>query len=256
MVKATLEYCTDNLRNKEPSPDVENYVTIKKAMVKVKLEEVSEPLDISEDDYEVVLKRFKSKQTKSYDFLLRSSRNYQDAIFSFCKRMIEEEVFPEMFRRTLLYMIWKQKGIQEVLKNNRFIHLKEHYLPRTVEALVVDKMKDDILSKSTMYQVGGQPGHSTEEHLFTIKSMIEQLENKGQGMIFTLIDIVSFFDREDIHDVIATLYEMGVNETATRIWFKLNQNTEICVKTSAGLTDTALVGDVIGQGTAGAALIS
>ena len=53
-------------------------------------------------------------------------------------------------------------------------------------------MKDDILSKSTMYQVGGQPGHSTDEHLFAIKSMMELLEARDQGMIFTLVDLVAF----------------------------------------------------------------
>ena len=99
-----------------------------------------------------------------------------------------------LFRKTLLYMIWKKKGPKNVLKNNRFIHLKEHYLPRTAEALVVNKMKNDILDQSTMYHVGGQPGHCKEEHLFTIKSMIELLELKDQGMIFTLVDLVSFFD--------------------------------------------------------------
>ena len=78
-------------------------------------------------------------------------------------------------------MIWKRKGGQEILKNSSFIHLTENYLPRTVESLVVNKMKDNILSKSTMYQIGGQPGHSTEEHLFSIKSLIELLEVKEQG---------------------------------------------------------------------------
>ena len=74
-----------------------------------------------------------------------------------------------------------------------------------MEALVVNKMKDDILEKSTKYQVGGQPGHSTDEHLFTIKSMIQLLEYKDQGMIFTLIDLVLFFDRESIHNVMSIL---------------------------------------------------
>ena len=75
-------------------------------------------------------------------------------------------------------------------------------------------------------------------------------------MILTLVDLVSFFDRESIYDVMATLKEVGVHKAAARLWFKLNQNTEISVKTSAGVTDTAMVGDVIGQGTAGAALVS
>ena len=153
-------------------------------------------------------------------------------------------------------MLWKQKGPQEILKNSRFIHHKEHYLPRTVEALVVNIMKDDILEASSIYQVGGQPGHYIEEHLFSNKSMIELLEHTGKGMIFTLVDLISFFDRENIFDVMATLYETGVNNTAARLWYKLNQNTEIRVKTSAGMTDVAMVGDVIGQGTAGAALVS
>ena len=181
---------------------------------------------------------------------------YREGIFKFCKRMIKEEEFPTMFRNTLLYMIWKRKGGQEILKNSRFIHLKENYLPRTVESLVVNKMKDNILSKSTMYQNGGQSGHSTEEHLFSIKSLIELLEVKGQGMIFTLVDLVSFFDREDINDAVSTLYQTGVNSAAVRLWFKLNQDTQISVKTSAGMTAKAFVGDVIGQGTAGAALVS
>ena len=129
-------------------------------------------------------------------------------------------------------------------------------MPRAVEAMVVEKMKSDILEKSTIYQVGGQPGHSTDEHLFSIKSIMEYMEERDLGMIFTLIDLVSFFDREDIYDAVSTLYETGVNGSAVRVWMKLNQNTRIRVKTSAGITEYADVGDVVGQGTAGAALVS
>ena len=85
------------------------------------------------------MKKFKSKQTKSYDFLLKSAEEYQNVIFKLCREIIMEEEFPVMFRKTILYMIWKLKGPQEILKNNRFIHMKEHYLPRTVESLVVNE---------------------------------------------------------------------------------------------------------------------
>ena len=82
------------------------------------------------------------------------------------------------------------------------------------------------------------------------------LEKEKKGLIITLVDIVSFFDREDIGDVMQTLYKIGVNQKAARLWFKLNEATEIAVKTAAGVTETAVVGDCIGQGTAGAALVS
>ena len=75
-------------------------------------------------------------------------------------------------------------------------------------------------------------------------------------MILTLVDIIAFFDRENIHDVMQTLNDIGVNKKAARVWFKLNEDTEVAVKTAGGLSETAHVGDCIGQGTAGGALVS
>jgi hypothetical protein len=215
--KATLKYCAANLQNKNQDPEVEPIVNLQKACIVEKLKEVpSEPLVIDKADFDFVVKKFKFKETKSYDFLLKSSEEYQKVIFKLCRKMIMEEDFPDMFRKTILYIIWKGKGPQEIMKNSRFIHMKEHYLPRTVESIVVNVMKDDILDKSTMYQVGGQPGHSTDEHLFAIRSLMELLEARGQGMVFTLVNLVAFFDREDLYDAMATLYQTGVNSDAIR----------------------------------------
>ncbi len=68
--------------------------------------------------------------------------------------------------------------------------------------------------------------------------------------------IVQFFGEEDIFDVMDTLHKVGVNKKAARIWFKLNQDTDVRVKNCDGMTEKAKVGDCIGQGTGGAALVS
>ena len=44
-----------------------------------------------------------------------------------------------------------------------------------------------------------------------------------------------------------TLHEIGVNKKAARVWFKLNEGTEVAVKTAGGISETAVVGDCIGQ---------
>ena len=49
---------------------------------------------------------------------------------------------------------------------------------------------------------------------------------------------------------------LNVNQKAARVWYKLNKDTEVAVKTTCGLTKTAKVGDCLGQGTAGAGLVS
>ena len=115
--------------------------------------------------------------------------------------------------------------------------MKEGFLPRTCEALAVGKMKECILKSSS-------------------KKCVGQAGDEGLGIIITLVDIVAFFDRKDIRDVMQTLYRIGVNQKAARVWFKLNSKTEIAVKTASGITETEMVDDCIGQGTAGAALVS
>merc|ERR1711894_152363 len=50
--------------------------------------------------------------------------------------------------------------------------------------------------------------------------------------------------------------EMGVNKKAARFWYKLNERTEIRVKTAVGLTEAAEVGALVGQGSSGAAVAS
>ena len=82
------------------------------------------------------------------------------------------------------------------------------------------------------------------------------LEMQDKGLIITLVDIMAFFDKENIYNAMQTLSDIGVNKKAARVWFKLNEKTEISVKTAVGLSHSAYVGDVVGQGTAGAALIS
>ena len=111
--------------------------------------------------------------------------------------MIEKEDFPASFRKTTLYMIWKRKGAMDILKNNRFLHMKD-VLARTVDALVVEKLKEPLVNSATIYQIGGLPGHSINEHLITLKTIMAWAESKKTAIIFLIMDIMSFFDKEDI----------------------------------------------------------
>ena len=127
-------------------------------------------------------------------------------------------------------------------------------MARACEALVFSKCKDDIFEKATVYQIGGQTGHSPEEHIFTLKSLIGLMYSMGEGLILNLVDIISFFDREDIVDVVEAMEDMGVNQKAIRLWYKLNEKTEIAIKTSVGRSKKTLLGALVGQGSGGAAV--
>ena len=97
-------------------------------------------------------------------------------------------------------------------------------------------MKQPIVNSSSIYQVGGLPGHSTQEHLLTLKTVMAYKEKNKEGLIFLVIDFVSFFDREDIFDCLETLDKIKVNKKAKQIWYLLNKDTKIKVKTARGMT--------------------
>ena len=117
----------------------------------------------------------------------------------------------------------------EILKNNRFLHMKD-VLARCVDALVVRQMKEALITRLSIYQVGGLPGHSTLEHLLTLKTVLARMEEIGSGLIFLAMDIISFFDKEDIFDCLDTLEQLYVNKKAVRLWYMLNKNTKYQLK--------------------------
>ena len=105
--KVTLEYCVDNLTQKSSGKIAQLRNDFNQ--LRMKDEDEDEEFEIGESDFGDVIKRFESKSTKSYDFLLKAGEHYKRSMYNLCKRMVEKEEFPESFRKTLLYMIWKQK---------------------------------------------------------------------------------------------------------------------------------------------------
>ena len=152
-------------------------------------------------------------------------------------------------------MIFKGgKGRRHNLADNRFVHCKPWW-PRLVEGLTVEEgLKQPLIEGSSAYQIGGQPGHRVEEHVFVLKSVIARQRAQGKPLVIQPSDIKKFFDKEMIEDVFLTSLKRGANPKSVRIWYKLNKGTRIQVRTGAGLSKYAEVGAIVGQGTIGGAL--
>ena len=255
--EVVLKYCKDTLNNNEPEEEYKEGIDEKTREMKNKLEEKDGEFEVTQETFEKVVEKFRKSRKLNYQPLVRASKCYQQSMFKLCQRMIKQEKFPRTFKETTLHMLFKGgNGRREVLSDNRFIHSKS-WLPRLAEALVVEEgMKGPLVGQSTMYQVGGQPGHRAEELMFVIKSIIGKYRKEGKPIIIQAWDISKYFDKEMMEDAILTCYKRKVNPKATRLWYNLNKNTNIKVKTGVGITEATDVGAVVGQGTVGGALVS
>ena len=256
--RVTLDYCLEVLKDNEPEPEVMEIVKCKALLHKLRMEDKNNDYDheITDEDFFMTLGKFESKKSKTYEFIVNTGLKYKLAILELCRRLIKNEVFPSSFDLTTLIQLPK-KGSQLFLENSRFLHLKE-WLPRLCEALTVRDMKDEIFAAGTKYQIGGCPGQRTQFHLFVVKSLIAlRSQPGGRGVLWTLIDIIKFFDKQSLVDAMDALHQAKVNPKNYRVWYKLNMNTVIQVKTGGGgMSARGLAGQVTGQGGGGAALAS
>ena len=150
----------------------------------------------------------------------------------------------------------EKKGSALDLNNMRFVHLR-CWWSKLIEALATQKMKSKIVEATPKIQLGGMPKASSVEHLVTLKTWMKQKEQKKENKVFQVFDMKKIFDKESLIDCMDTLNkEAKVDNKSYRIWYKLNANTRISVRTSVGETAEKGILDSIGQGSAGASLIS
>ena len=253
--EVTLNYCIETLKNNEPSEDFKNTIEEKKNRVKQLLDEHDGNFEATENTFNAMIDKFKKSGKKSYDFLTKAGKGFQTLIFKLCVKMFKEEIFPEEFEETILHMIHKS-GRKEILSSNRFVHCKGVWA-RSAEGLVVeDGIKRPLLDGSSIYQVGGQPGHRPEEMVFVFKSLVAKRRMEKKVLVAQGLDVEKFFDKEMIEDGVLVCRKRGADPKAVRLWYKLNSNTRIKVKTGVGYTEFGKVGAVIGQGMIGGALVS
>ena len=74
-------------------------------------------------------------------------------------------------------------------------------------------------------------------------------------IILICYDISGFFDKELLSDAVDELYSINVDFKVCRLFFKLNEDTRVRVRTGCGYSDWGEVGDILGKGSGGAAKV-
>ena len=254
----SLKYCQKVLKRNEPKGEFRKLFEIREELNAERMKEDDGKGDeASKEIFDQVLRKFKANNKRNYDFLMKASDEFKESVFCLCKRIIETESIPKKFRETTLHQIWKRKPgtRKEDLEANRYIHCKE-WLPRTVEAMVVKEMESAIKAATSKFQIGGVAGHRPQEHIFSVKSLISKYFQEKKMIIIVCYDISGFFDKEVLGDVMEELNSIEVAPRAQRLFYKLNEATKVKVRTGCGDSEWGEVGDILGQGSGGAAKVS
>ena len=136
------------------------------------------------------------------------------------------------------------------------MHMKGE-IPKFFGSMVTNVMKEIVKKSISRYQIGAIPGHRSQEHIFSLRSLISLYNDKlKKPIIVSLYDLTKFFDRENLVDAMDALYSCGVVGKIYRLIYMLNKDTVIEVKTPVGTTEKAETGENVGQGTIDGAIVS
>ena len=201
------------------------------------------------------MKVLKTKCKEKYKFIINSGQGYKQCLFKLFSNIWMSENKPQQWRNTVIVQLYKGRGEKSDYNNQRNLHMKDPE-PKFFEGIVVDKSKQKIIQACSKFQIGGIPGHRPQEHLFSVKSIIGLYNYLNIPLFLSYWDISKYFDKEILRDAMDTLYQAGIRGKLYRLWYMLNRDTQIRVKTSFGMTGVATTGENVAQGSIGGGLIS
>ena len=98
------------------------------------------------------------------------------------------------------------------------------------------------------FQIGAKPGHRPQERLFVFSSVVELYKSSNKWILITTLDISKYFDKHVLLEAQEVVANAQVSNKCYRLLYKLNSGTTVQVKTPVGITDLAVTGENIAQG--------
>ena len=252
--QASLQYVVDLLNNKSKDENYTDFYYIQDMIHIIRSEDNNEE-ELLTEAFDNRLKIVQMKAKDKYKFLINSGEAFKKCVYKLFEKIWDQERKPQQWRDTIIVQLFKGKGESSDYNNQRNIHTKED-LPKLFEGIVVDKSKAKLVKKCSKFQIGGIPGHRPQEHLFTAKSVISLYNHLDIPLFLQLWDISKYFDKEILRDAMDTLHGAGITGKLYRLWFMINKDTQVRVKTSFGMTQTAATGENVAQGSIGGGIIS
>ena len=122
--------------------------------------------------------------------------------------------------------------------------------------MVTNAIKPIVVKNISLYQIGAIPGHRSEEHLFSLKSVAALAEKNGVAIAVNLLDLSKFFDKKNLLDTMDELYKAKIKGKLYKLLYEMNKDTRITVRTAVGDSDQRETGEGLAQGTSEAGIAS
>lgn len=212
------------------SDDEPEILTSKKGIVNQESETLP---DITLDEISLALKKMKNGRSPGEDsvvadaikvggeYLLERIRD----LFNLC---LFDNTIPDRWYNAIVILIHK-KGNADDLENYRPISLLSH-LYKLFTRIITSRLENKLDFYQPVEQGGFRSGFGTNDHLQSIKAVIEKSIEYNRPLVLAFVDFHKAFDTVELDAVLGALQECRVDYRYTRLIYNIYKNATMMVK--------------------------
>ena len=153
---------------------------------------------------------------------------------------------PADLLRTIIVTIYKNKGSRKILEYYRGIFLG-NTLIKILEKVI--KMRiTPYLRRVNPLQAGSRSNSSPCDCTFILNAIIDHAKYLKKKLYITFYDYSQCFDSLWFEDSMISLWNIGIRNELFSLIFKLNEATQISVRTPFGMSEQFLCSRIVKQG--------
>ena len=170
-----------------------------------------------------------------------------DILVKFMNEILEKEVIPDKWRKSILIPIYKEKGDIQCCGNCRGIKLMSHTL-KLLERILDGRLRQGV--HIGRQQLGFMKGLGTVDGIFSLRQLMEKYREKQKTLHMVFIDLEKAYDRVPRGEVWRGLRRRGVQEKYVRVIQECYKDVTTSVRSTVGITEDFNVKVGLHQGSA------
>ncbi|KAK3554669.1 hypothetical protein QTP70_032672 [Hemibagrus guttatus] len=166
---------------------------------------------------------------------------------SLFNRVLESEKMPEEWRRSVLMLIFKNKGDVQSCSNYRGIKLMSHTM-KVWERVVEARLRKVV--EICEQQYGFMPRKSTTDAIFALRILMEKYRDGQRELHCVFVDLEKAYDRVPREELWYCMRKSGVAEKYVRVVQDMYERSRTVVRCAVGQTEEFNVEVGLHQGSA------
>ena len=208
------------------------------------------------NDLEIALKGLKKdKSSDALGYINELFRpevigsNLKEGLLKLMNNIKDQQIFPEQLEACNITSIFKNKGSKQEFDKYRGI-FRVPIFRAILERLIYNDEYGEIDNNLTDANVGARKSRNIRDNLFVVNAILNSIKKGSEDSVdLCAYNVEKCFDALWSYECINDLYDAGMRNDKLALLFRMNENAQVAIKTSQGMTERFPIKKIIMQGT-------